>query len=120
MSEKITHLTDVAMITCVVPSGDADELIKAAIEAGATGALMYHGQGIGIRERLGLLGLAVEAEKDVFSVLVPSDQRNIVADRIFRAGHFDTTGGGFLYITLLEKVATYIPQSMKERLETKG
>ncbi len=120
MSEQSTYLTDVAMITCVVQSGDADEIVKAAREAGATSALVYHGHGIGIRERLGLLGIAVDAEKDVVSVLVSSDQRDIVADRIYHAGHFDTPARGFLYITLLEKAATFIPQSVKERLRKKA
>ncbi len=120
MSEKITYLTDVAMITCVVQSGDADDIVKAAREAGATAALIYHGRGTGIRERLGLLGIAVDAEKEVVTVLVSSDQREIVADRIYRAGHFDTPARGFLYITPLEKAATYIPQSLKERLHKKA
>ena len=120
MSEKITYLTDVAMITCVVQSGDADDIVKAAREAGATAALIYHGRGTGMRERLGLLGIAVDAEKEVVSVLVSSDQREIVADRIYRAGHFDTPARGFLYITSLEKAATYIPQSLKERLNKKA
>lgn len=120
MSENITYLTDVAMITCVVPSGDADDIVKAAREAGATAALVYQSRGVGIHERLGLLGIAVEAEKDVVSVLVSADQRDLVADRIFHAGHFDTQARGFLYITPLEKAATYIPQSVKDRLQKKA
>ena len=116
MNEKITYLTDVAMITCVVQSGDADEIVRAAREAGATAAVIYRGRGIGIRERLGLLGLAVDAEKEIVKILVSSDQQNIVAERIFRAGHFDTPAKGFLYITLLEKAATFIPQSVKDKL----
>lgn len=120
MSEQNTYLTDVAMITCVVQSGDADEIIKAAKEAGATAALVHQGRGVGIRERLGLLGIAVDAEKEVVSVLVSSDQRDVVADRIYHAGHFDTPARGFLYITLLEKAATYIPQNVKEQLRKKA
>ncbi len=120
MKEEITYLTDVALITCIVPSGDADDIVKAAREAGATAALVYHGRGFGIRERLGLLGIAVDAEKDVVSLLVSSDQRNIVADGIYHAGHFGTPTGGFLYITLLEKAATYIPQNVKEQLRKKA
>ncbi len=120
MSANITYLTDVAMITCVVQAGDADAIIKAAREAGATGALVYHGRGIGIRERLGLLGIAVDAERDVISILVSSDQREIVANNIYKAGHFDTPARGFLYITPLEKVATYIPETVKEQLQNKA
>ena len=115
----MTYLTDVAMITCVVQSGDADVIVKAAREAGATGALVYHGSGIGIRERLGILGIAVDAQKDVISILVSSEQTNIVANNIFKAGQLDTPGRGFLYITPLEKVATYVPEAVKEQLRNK-
>lgn len=116
----MTYLTDVAMITCVVQSGDADLIVKAAREAGATAALVYQGRGTGIRERLGILGIAVDAAKDVISVLVSSEQTEIVASNIFKAGQFDTPTRGFLYITPLEKVATYIPEAVKERLQNKG
>ncbi len=116
----MTFLTDVAMITCVVPTGNADVIIKAARESGATAALVHQGRGIGIRERLGILGVAVDAEKDVVSVLVSTEQREIVANNIYKAGQLDTLGKGFLYITPLEKVATYIPETLKERLQKKG
>ncbi len=49
MSEEITYLTDVALITCVVQSGDADEIVKAAREAGASAAVIHNVRGVGIR-----------------------------------------------------------------------
>jgi len=119
MSTNMTFLTDVAMITCVVQTGNADVIIKAARESGATAALVHQGRGIGIRERLGLLGIAVDAEKDVVTVLVSSEQREIVANNIYQAGQFDNPAQGFLYITPLDKVATYIPETLKERLQKK-
>jgi nitrogen regulatory protein P-II 1 len=119
MNTNMTFLTDVAMITCVVQTGNADVILKAARDAGATAALVHHGRGIGLRERLGILGVAVDAEKDVISVLVSSEQREIVANNIYKAGQFDTPAKGFLYITPLDKVATYIPETIKERLQKK-
>ena len=61
----ITVLKDVALITCVVQRGVADPIISAAREAGAQGATVNYGKGMGIRERLGILGVAVEVEKEV-------------------------------------------------------
>jgi len=120
MNTNMTFLTDVAMITCVVQTGNADVIIKAARDAGATAALVHHGRGIGIRERLGILGVAVDAEKDVVTVLVSTEQQEIVANNIYKAGQLDTPEGGFLYITSLEKVATYLPETLKERLKNKA
>ena len=114
----MTTLTDVALITCVVKQGVSDAILEAALEVGAlTGAISYHARGHGIRERLGLVGIAVEAEKDVVSLLVSSEQRNTVFDAVYRAGKLNIPGNGYQYITLLEKMATYIPQDMLKQLE---
>ena len=71
---------------------------------------------MGVRERLGLLGLAVDVEKQVISILVSSDQQDIVVDHIYRAAKMDTPGIGYIYCTPLEKVAIYLPESLKQRL----
>ena len=92
--------------------------MKAARDVGAiTGAISYHARGYGSRERLGLLGIAVEAEKEVVSILVSSEQQDTVVNSIYRAGKLDHAGGGYLYVTPLDKVATYIPQDMMNNLQ---
>jgi len=119
MSEhEITYLTDVAMLTVVVQAGRAEDILKAAREIGAvTGAIGYRANGIGARERLGILGVAVEAEREVMSILVATDQTEAVIDHLYRGGMLDTPGAGYIYVTPLEKVAAYIPKRMRERLE---
>ena len=117
-NQTITYLTDVALLTVVVQRDRGDAILKAARDVGATtGAVAYYAKGIGIRERLGLLGLAVEVDKEVISLLVSSEQRDVVLDRIYRAGELERPGMGYVYITPLEKVATYVPESLRERLE---
>ncbi len=118
MSQTITYLTDVVLLTVVVQNDKADDVLKAARDVGATtGAFGYNAKGIGVRERLGLLGLAVEVEKQVISILVSSDQQDIVIDHIYRAAKLDTPGMGYIYITPLEKMAAFIPESVRQRLE---
>jgi nitrogen regulatory protein PII len=117
---KITYLTDVALITCIVAVGRGDAVIQAAQAMGAAGALVYHARGIGPRERLGLLGIAVEAEKDVVSILVAADYRDLVFEAIYRAGELDVPGAGFAYITPVEKMATYIPREILQRMAGQG
>ena len=51
--------------------------------------------GVGIRERLGALGVAVDAERDVVNVMVSSDEVDRVFERMFLAGKLDTTWYGF-------------------------
>ena len=96
----------------------SDAILKAAQDVGAiNGAISYHARGYGARERLGLLGIAVEAEKEVVSILVSSEQQDTVVNSIYRAGKLDNPGTGYLYVTPLEKVATYIPQDMINNLQ---
>jgi nitrogen regulatory protein P-II 1 len=115
---NITYLTDVALLTCVVPAGMSDVVLKTAREVGAiTGSISHRARGYGARERLGLLGIAVEAEKEVVSILVSTEQQDTVSNSIYRAAKMDAPGNGYLYITPLEKVATYVPQDMIRKLE---
>jgi nitrogen regulatory protein PII len=115
----ITLLTDVRLITCIVQSGLGDIIVDAAQEAGAQGATIFYAKGSGVRERLGILGVAVEVEKEVVNIVVSSEQLETVFNNIYLAGQLDTPGMGFMYVTPLEKAATYIPEELLEQLEKK-
>lgn len=115
----ITVLTDVSLITCIVQRGAADNIIKAAREAGAQGATVFYARGSGGRERLGLLEIAIDVEKEVINIVVSSDQVDRVFEKMYLAGQLDTPGMGFMYITPLEKAATYIPPEILKKLDEK-
>jgi nitrogen regulatory protein PII len=120
MSEQnITLLSDVALVTCVVETGKGEDVVRAARGVGAGGALIHSERGVGIRERVGLLGIAIDAEKDVVSMLVGSDQAELVASTIYGAVEIGRPGGGFVYVTPLDTVATYVPAELRERLREK-
>lgn len=113
----ITLLTDVRLITCIVQRGLGDIIVNAAQEAGAQGATIFYAKGSGVRERLGILGVAVEVEKEVVNIVVSSEQLETVFNNIYLAGQLDTPGMGFMYVSPLEKAATYIPEELVEQLE---
>lgn len=114
---NITFLTDVRLITCIVQRGLGDTIVQAARDAGAQGATVFFAKGSGVRERLGALGVAVEVEKEVVSIVVGTEQLDTVFDNIYLAGQLDTPGMGFMYVTPLEKAATYIPQEVLAKLQ---
>lgn len=118
MSEAITYLTDAVLITAVVPVGRADAMLKAAREAGVSGGIVHHARGTGVRERLGLLGIAVEAEKEVVSIVTAAEFQELITTTIFHAGAINEPGGGYLFVTPLDKLATYIPEEAHKRLQT--
>jgi nitrogen regulatory protein PII len=118
MAERtLTVLTDVALITCIVQRGLADAIVAAAREAGAQGATVHFAQGTGVRERLGVLGVAVEVAKEVINVVVGTDQVDRIFEVMYLAGKLDTPGMGFMFITPLEKAGTFIPEEVLKGLD---
>jgi nitrogen regulatory protein PII len=115
-TRELIVLTDVALITCIVERGKADKIIKAARAAGAHGATVHFAKGTGVRERLGLLGVAVNAEKEVINVVVSTEQKDRIFEAMHLAGNLDTPGQGLIYTTPLEKAATYVPPNLVEKL----
>ncbi len=114
---EITVLTDVSLITCIVQRGIADTIVKAAQEAGAQGATVHYARGEGVRERLGILALAIEVDKEVINVVVAKDQIDRIFERMYIAGNLDTPGMGLIFLTPLDKAATYVPTEIAEKLE---
>ena len=113
---EITVLTDASLITCIVQRGLADNIVQAAQDAGAQGATIHYAQGSGVRERLGIMGLAVEVDKEVISIVVADDQADRIFESIYFAGQLDTPGMGIMTMTALDKVATYVPHELVEKL----
>ena len=112
---EMVVLTDISLITAIVQRGKANDIVTAAQEAGAQGASVHYSHGRGVRERLGILGLAVEAEKETIHIIVSTDQANKVFESIYRVGDFDTPGMGFMWVTPVEKAATFIPDDILEK-----
>ncbi len=119
---QFTYITDVWIITCVVSKAtkQARNMLLAARDMGSRGAVGWHARGFGARERFGALGVAVEADKDILQVLVASEQREMVFEAMYKAGELGRTGAGFMYMTPLEKMATYVPESLLESADDSG
>lgn len=116
MTQEMIVLVDVVLITAVVQRGAADEVVQVAQEAGAQGATIFHAQGTGVRQkRMGLLGLAVDVDKEVIYIVAPSDMADLIFERIFVAAKMDTPGMGIMWVTPLEKMATYVPHEIAAR-----
>ena len=114
---KMIYLTDVSQITCVVQEGQGEVILQAARNLGvSTGAISYHSKGTGMRELFGLWSVAVDTEKDVVSILVANEQKDILFDALYLAGGLDNPGKGFMYVNQLEKMTTYLPDNMLKSL----
>ncbi|MDX8390317.1 MAG: P-II family nitrogen regulator [Mariprofundaceae bacterium] len=115
-TRSITVLTDVSLITCIVQRNNADDVIKAAQDAGAQGATVHFAHGTGIQELLGVLSVTIDSDKEVINVVVATDQVDRIFESMFLAANLDTPGMGMMYITELEKAATYIHPDVLAKL----
>jgi nitrogen regulatory protein PII len=114
--EEIVVLTDVVLITAIVQRGTAEPVVQAARRAGAQGATIFYARGTGVRQKhLGVLGVTVSAEKEVIYIVAASEQADRIFEKVYVAAHMDTPGMGMIYMTPLEKMATYVPPEVLER-----
>ena len=112
MKRAFTTLTDATLITAVVQHGYGEIITDALLDVGIQGSTIHSAMGVGIRERLGALGVAVDAERDVVNVVVSSDEVDRIFERIFLAGKLDTPGQGIMYMSKLDRLATFVPESL--------
>ncbi len=93
------------LITCVVQRGKADGIVKAAMQAGAGGATVSFARGMGVRERLGLLGLAIVPEKEIILIVATKKASGKIFRAVVDAAGLKTPGLGIAYITPIGDVA---------------
>jgi nitrogen regulatory protein P-II 1 len=117
MAERtITYLTDACLITCVVEKDLAEPILEAAKSAGAQGATISYAVGTGIRERMGLLGVAINEQKEVIRIIVSKEQSELIFETMYLAGKLDQPGKGIMFMSSIDKVATFIPDNVFEKL----
>lgn len=113
----ITYLTDVVLDTCIVAQGRGDEAIRVASDLGVGGALVHQARGTGVRERLGLLGIAVEAEKDVVTAIAATEQCDQIVHSLYAKLGLDRPGAGMIFVMPPDRMATYIPEDVRRKLQ---
>lgn len=84
----ITHITD---------RGVAETIARAAIKAGSQGATITYVRGYGLRDRLGLLRITKQHDKELITVVVDKFDLEAVLQAMSQAGRVDQPGRGFLY-----------------------
>lgn len=118
MSDRqITYLTDALIITCIVQSSHADNVVKAAQNVGAQGATVTYARGTGVRERMGLMGVTIDEQKEMVRIIVSQEQSDRVFEAMYLAGELDKPGMGIMFMNKLDRIATYIPDEVLAEAE---
>ena len=78
---------------------------------------LRHADAWRMRERLGLLGIAVETEKEVVTMITAVEQRDLVMHNLYTQLGLDRPGAGVIYAVPVDRMATYVPEALRERLQ---
>ncbi|MEM9282510.1 MAG: P-II family nitrogen regulator [Verrucomicrobiota bacterium] len=97
---------DLIALMHVTEKGTADSIAKAAIKAGAQGPTISYVNGYGLRDRLGLLRITKNHEKELITVVVDECDVEAVFEAMATAGRVDQPGRGFLYQVPISKGLT--------------
>ena len=97
-------------------NGDRIVAVDAATNVGAQGATINYARGTGVRDRMGLLGVTIDEQKEVVRIIVSKEQSNRVFESMFLAGSLDTPGKGIMWMVKLDRVATHIPKDVLKKV----
>ncbi|MEM7256494.1 MAG: P-II family nitrogen regulator, partial [Pseudomonadota bacterium] len=107
--------TNLYAIYALIQSGRTEQAIKAAMQAGSHGPIVYFVEGRGTRDRAGWLRITKKPYEEVVMVLVEDLDRASVAEALVSAGKIDTFGGGVLFDQPLEHALVNLPTSVGNR-----
>lgn len=96
-------MDELNLITCIVQRGKADEVVKAALAAGAQGATMFYGRGTGVRERLGVLAQFIVPEKEIILIVTKGADSARVFEAAVTTGRLREKGQGFAFVQKVEQ-----------------
>lgn len=96
-----------ALLTCILSQeGSGQDWAAAALSFGAGVPIISRGEGVGIRDRLGLIRIAVPREKEMVRLIVPAQDAGTLRNLMIEETHMDRPGGGFLYQTPIQASLT--------------
>lgn len=100
--------TEFELITFVVQRGKMDKVIKEVLKAGAAGATMFFARGTGVRERLKLMGIFIQPEKEVAFIITKKQDTEKFLDVIVKAANLDKPGQGIVFVQPVSKVVGFL------------
>jgi len=102
LKEKIPFASDLTGICCIVQRGQANPIIQNLLETGAVPTVTF-GEGMGVRDKLGLLRIAIPTEKEVVSTVVSRYDAEQMMNILIDVGRLDQPGKGFIYLIPVRK-----------------
>jgi len=109
------------LIIALVEDDKTDIIMKAAREAGATGAtVINHARGEGLKQSKTFFGLSLETQRDMLLFLVEEHMSRKILEKIAKEGEFDIKPGtGIAFQIDIEDAVgvTHQMQQLSEKVE---
>jgi len=109
------------LIISLVEDDKTDDIMKAARDAGATGAtVINHARGEGLKQSKTFFGLSLETQRDMLLFLVEEHMSRKILEKISAVGEFDVKpGSGIAFQIDVEDAVgvTHQMQQLSEKVE---
>lgn len=92
------------MILCIVDAGFSELVMDAAKEEGARGGTVIHARGTANKEAEQFFHIAIQPDKDIVMILVPSDIKDNVLHAIYRNAGLKSEGKGIAFSLPVDQV----------------
>lgn len=92
------------LITCVLQRGRANQVAKAAMHAGASGATVFPARGMGLGELVKALGFPIVPQKEVITIVASVTSTKKIFDAVCKAADLETPGMGIAYVSPIHEV----------------
>lgn len=90
-------MLDTKCVVTIVERGKADNIVKAAKKAGASGATIFYGRGTGDTEVQKFLKVNIESSKEIILVITEKKKAEAIIRAIVEAGNLSKPGKGILF-----------------------
>jgi len=107
--DGIEYKSETTAIYCIAQKDKSEAIANVAMKEGAPGPTVVFGQGRGIRDRMGLLRIAISPEKELIRVVVDNYDVEPVFNAMVKEGKLDTPGMGFIYTMPVDKAYVSLP-----------
>jgi len=105
-------------LCCIVQRGEGNKVARVALDMGSGVPAISFGSGTGIRDKLGLLRVAIPSQKEIIHLALNPHDSETVMRMMIQAGELDLPGKGFLFLYPIRKgvVDTRITQGFRRHV----
>ncbi len=85
------------VLCCIVQRGMGEDIAHTILEMGLCVPVISYGEGMGLRNKLGLLRITIPLDKEILYFVVPERDANLLEGVAVHKARLDRPGQGFIY-----------------------